>query len=763
MFMRTPFRRAGIAALSLALIASCAGPENTHPSHDIEPLHGYDIAGNWDPDAAHVTVADAMAINAVRDQAILIATVSNGENKPLGGRRVEWMIPEGGVGGIVGVHQHGVYTNRGVKDVSGLMQAGLGDKLTNTFAVTHTAAVPEVLDMGNDDPADDIILQPGQTWVSITSSVEGTTDMIAYAPGINNWADHKAFVTRHWMDVSWAWPTDATNRAGTDHKLTTAVTKHSDGTALSGYLVTYKLTSGPAATFEPGGKDFVTVTSDGNGMATATLKQVKPVAGANTVAISIVRPGNKDCCEPEKFIAAGGMTKTWVTPSIAIKKTAPAQAAIGDQFAYAITVSNGSDISTRDTIVTDVLPDGIAYVASTPAAKVDGQKLSWALGTIDAGGSRDLAVTVKATKTGKFTNCAEVTAESGLTGKSCADTVVVAPALSLVKTAPADVLLCDGITYTYVVKNGGDGVANNVKIADALPAGMTAEGGANAVNINVGALKAGESKTFTVKTSVAKTGEYMNKASATADGGLKADASAKTMVHQPVLAITKKAPATSFIGRPFTYEITVTNNGDAVSAQTVLVDTLPAGARFVSASDNGTHNQGKVTWLLGDLAPKATKTVTCVVSSTQAVSLVNKAAVKGNCATEVTAQATTDVQGIPAVLLEVIDLADPIEVGANETYEITVTNQGSAIDQNIVIKATLPAEMSFVSASGPVSFSNAGQVVTFQPLASLAPGAKVVFKVTGKANAAADARFAVEMTSTSLTSPVNETEATRLY
>ena len=52
----------------------------------------------------------------------------------------------------------------------------------------------------------------------------------------------------------------------------------------------------------------------------------------------------------------------------------------------------------------------------------------------------------------------------------------------------------------------------------------------------------------------------------------------------------------------------------------------------------------------------------------------NTAAAKGVCA-EAAASCETKVEGIPAILLEVIDLEDPIEVGAQTTYEIKVTNQ----------------------------------------------------------------------------------------
>ena len=134
-----------------------------------------------------------------------------------------------------------------------------------------------------------------------------------------------------------------------------------------------------------------------------------------------------------------------------------------------------------------------------------------------------------------------------------------------------------------------------------------------------------------------------------------------------------------------------------------------------------------------------------------------------DCADSVSDSCRTEVKGIPAILLEVVDITDPVEVGQQTTYVITVTNQGSANDNNIRIVATLPAEQSFVSASGATNGSANGKTVTFAPSGPLAPGAAITWRVTVRADAAADSRFRVEMTSANLTSEVIETEATNLY
>ncbi len=716
------------------------------PSHPKPPEGGYYT--NWDPYAVTLEVTPLKDVNPVRTQHVVVATVKDKDGEPLPNRRVEWVIAEGSVGDIVEVDESGFRASRGWK-------------ATNKYAVSHTNNGPHVLDRGNDDPSDDITLQRGQTWIVITSPVEGTTHLIAYAPGIYDWSKHKVFAEKHWYDVKWDFPPAATNRVGTPHKLVTKVAKYSDGKPLAGYEVTYTLVDGPAGSFAPGGRKVAKVLTDKNGLGTVTLNQARPAEGVNNIKIDIVRPANEKCCIPAVHIATGATKKTWVGPRIGIKKSAPARAVVGQTFTYDIVVTNPGRVSAEDVVVTDTLPDGIAYVSSTPRAQVAGQKLSWSLGSLAAQGSKAVAVQVKGTKTGKFENCAQVKASDGLKAESCATTVLTQAKLVVEKTAPAEVLICKEIPYTVTVRNVGDATATGVKLVDKLPAGLTWEG-QSVVNAAIGTLKPGEARKVEFRAKAARKGTYTNTSVATADGGHTARASAKTVVRQPVLVLSKTGPAKRYIGRPITYSITVSSKGDTAAVGTVLTDTLPAGATFVSASDGGAHSGGKVTWSLGDLAVGASKKVSVTVVSNNPGKLTNTANVSAVC-TKAAAEASTVVAGIPAILLECVDQADPILVGANETYLITVTNQGTAADTNVVIKATLAAEQKYVSASGPTKATVAGRVVTFTPLKSLAPKDKAVSKVVAKGLKVGDVRFKVVLTSDMMTSPATETESTHIY
>lgn len=748
----------GLAALGLLVAAvgcrnhmphafTWANTGDTVYTHPKPPEGGY--WSNWDPYAVELELTPLEDINPVRTQHVMVATVRDKNGKPLPNRRVEWIISEGSVGDIVEVDESGWRASRGYK-------------VDNHFAVSHTNNFKHVLDRGNDDPSDDVMLEKGQTFCVITSPVEGTTYVTAYAPGIYDWNKHKVFAVKHWYDVKYECPPPATNPVGTTHEFVTRVSKYSDNSALSGYMVTYKILDGPAATLEPGGSTVATVPTDADGNARVTIRQSSPAEGTNNLSIEIIRPENVQCCKPAVRIGECPTSKTWVGPKIAIDKSCTPSALVGDQVNYTITVTNPSAVDATNVVVTDTLPAGIEFVSASPSGNG-----SWSLGTLPGGASSTINIVGRATRTGTFENCAEVRADFNLQARACCTTVVTAPALALEKRCPSAVTVCDPIPYTIIVRNTGDGVAKNVVVTDTLPNGVTTADGQTAVTANVGDLGPGQAKEITFQGKASGPGTYTNPARATADGGLTAEATCTTVVTKPTISVTKTAPPKRMIGRGSQraddFTITVTNNGDVPATDVVLTDELPASQSFVSASDGGTASGTIVTWRLGTLEPGASRTVTVSVRTTAVGSSRNVAKVTAFCA-DAMVEAMHEVEAVPAILLECVDDPDPIELGGTVTYTITVTNQGMAVGTNIKVNCTIQPEGEFVSAGGVTNGSVSGKAVSFEPYPSLAPGARISWTVVVKANQVGDTRFSIEMTSAELTGPaVLETEATRFY
>ena len=444
---------------------------------------------------------------------------------------------------------------------------------------------------------------------------------------------------------------------------------------------------------------------------------------------------------------------------IQLNKTMPTEVLINEPFNYTIKATNVTDTTVVDVMVTENIPANLSIKNANPAATKQGGKLVWKLGTFAPKQSKTITVSGMATNTDCVKTCAAVI----YVIPACASVQVVQPKLQLTKTAPAEVLLCDPIPVKFTVTNSGTGSVQNVKVVDSLPEGLKTTDGKSKLVFDAGTLAAGQSKRFSATLRASKTGKYVNEALAGSPSGLKAEAKTTTIVRQPVLTISKTGPSKRYLGRSVAYEITVTNKGDAPARDLVIQDQLPSGVKFVSASNGGKASAGKVQWNLSSLPAGKSAKLTVTVMPVKAGTITNSVVATATCAEGVRASVKTSIAGIPAILLEVIDVIDPIEIGGQTTYVITATNQGSAPGTNISIVCNLEANEQYVSSTGATKGTLAGSTLTFTPLRSLAPKAKATWRVIVKAVKEGDVRFKVTMNTDQLTRPVEETEATHLY
>ncbi len=448
------------------------------------------------------------------------------------------------------------------------------------------------------------------------------------------------------------------------------------------------------------------------------------------------------------------------TSALLLHQVTPVQVNRGQDFDFSYHITNLTSANLQNVLVNMSSASNLDINNSAPKASNTSDGMTWAMGDFGPGETKVISMNGRADKVGIAGDCISVSYNNFL----CATLNVVEPALALTKTATETALKCDTIVLRYVVKNTGTGCAENVVITDTLPAGMTLENGSGNVSIPVGQLCEGEARAFEARAQVSEPGTYSSPAMASADGDMSAKASeTNTVVTAPELAVTAKCQSARYLGRNMTYSYTLENIGNGVASSATASATIPAGTTLVSASAGGVQSGSNVNWDLGNLSPDAKRDFSITVRAANAGDYSSAVTANASCADSVSDSCSTPVNGIPAILLEVVDIDDPIELGAQTTYVITVTNQGTAADTNIRVVAELPGEMSFVSGSGSTSVNASGSTLRFSPVATLAAGDEVSWRVVVRADGEGDVRFAIEMTSDELTSPVNETEATRLY
>jgi uncharacterized repeat protein (TIGR01451 family) len=445
---------------------------------------------------------------------------------------------------------------------------------------------------------------------------------------------------------------------------------------------------------------------------------------------------------------------------VQVEKRGPAVVNLGKPYAYEIVVRNASAAVVHHVRVEDELPAGARYTGGDPPPDAAPDRLAWSLNTLEPGAERRLRVQLQLAAEGEIRS--EATVHYAATASL--RTQVVQPKLVLAMRGPEQATAGVAAPFQIIVSNPGTGPVTNLVLRGKLPEGLTHVQG-RVVEAEMGSLAPGESRSVTLTTQAAKCGQFVNEMIATGDDGLEAKAQAPITVVGPTLALQRTGPAKCYLKSEIGFELEVGNSGSVAAGYVEVADTLPGGLEFVSATEGGRYDavSRTVAWRLPALQPGGRQRVAYRVKATNIGEMPDRAAARADRGGDVKADGTFTVEGVPALSLEVVDLEDPIEVGADLTYEIRVVNQGSCPCTNIQISAQAPEGLTPLEGTGPTAYAVAGPQVTFEPLSKLAVKADAVFRVKVRGMVAGDYRFRVQMTCDQLRQPVMKEEASRVY
>jgi uncharacterized repeat protein (TIGR01451 family) len=221
------------------------------------------------------------------------------------------------------------------------------------------------------------------------------------------------------------------------------------------------------------------------------------------------------------------------------------------------------------------------------------------------------------------------------------------------------------------------------------------------------------------------------------------------------LQIKKTASASTLTaGQEYTYSLNVLNSGTVAADALVLEDQLDASLSFVgfeqtSASFNCVQISGLVRCTKNQLTVgDQVATLVRVRAPMTPGSIANIATTfADNTLTSQSASATVVVGAGVDLVLDKSDSADPVNVGAEFDYLLSVSNRGTSAANGINLSDDLPGSTAFVSASGG-GFVCAGTQNVRCTLASLAPGASAVVRVRVRALSAGQALNSASVSST---------------
>ena len=448
------------------------------------------------------------------------------------------------------------------------------------------------------------------------------------------------------------------------------------------------------------------------------------------------------------------------SPSITIQKLSPEEIQVGKRCTFAIRVQNTGQRTAQNVQIRDEIPLGTELVGTAPRANVSGTDIVWDLGTLSPGEQRTVEMELLPREEGELGSVATVSIAAQASAKSRC----TRPELALRLSAQPQVHIGEQHIVQIEISNPGSGDATGVMLLENIPAGVSHEAGPS-LEFEVGTLRAGETRSMDLILTAEQAGQINNVMTARADASLQVEASCQFEVIAPELQLSIDGPKRRFLERPATYRVSIDNPGTASATDVQLVTHLPKGMQFVSANNMGEYDSSShsVHWSLAELPANERGTVELVALPIEPGSQTLQVATKAKEGLEDQTDQRVMVEGLSALMFEVVDVEGLIEVGGETTYEIRVRNQGSKAASNVQIVAVMQSGIRPLSGQGETRHEIQGERVVFAPLTQLAPKSDTKFLIRAQGIRPGDQRVRVQISADDLQQPITKEVSTKVY
>jgi uncharacterized repeat protein (TIGR01451 family) len=260
--------------------------------------------------------------------------------------------------------------------------------------------------------------------------------------------------------------------------------------------------------------------------------------------------------------------------------------------------------------------------------------------------------------------------------------------------APASIGAGQEIEYKICIENCTSAAAHHVLVRNPLPANARfvrakpepAVQTAPEIIWRLGTLAACARQELTLILAPAGDGDIQNCARVQFEHG----ECVTTRIHRPALSLEKKGPTQALVNDTLSYKLTLTNSGEGELNNVLVTDILPAGLEHATG-------RKRLSWIVGNLAPGQAQQVEYQVVARTAGKLCNKviATAAGEFRKEMESCVTVGEGRLE------VSMTGPRKsyVNSPATFQINVSNSGTAPLTNVVVTDPLPVGTTLVHAS----------------------------------------------------------------
>ncbi|MCX8140185.1 MAG: hypothetical protein N3E46_10925 [Gemmataceae bacterium] len=477
-------------------------------------------------------------------------------------------------------------------------------------------------------------------------------------------------------------------------------------------------------------------------------------------------------------------------PLVRIQVRIPAASPPGKELVYHIHVRNTSSAPAYNVVVRNPVPETAEFVTADPgpekpagagsapppapplltptgqnpaaappppAPSPSAAVLVWKLGTLAAGESRTIRLTLRPKPDAQeVRNLAYVSYEHG----QAVTTRLRPPALQLSKAAPQQAVRDEPLLVRIRLRNTGSVPVENIRLVENVPVSAEVEpitaGGKRASTPpssppaqqwvwEIPRLLPGQYQIIEYRLTPRESRDVLTLTHVSAAGGIQEKAEAHTAVLVPGLSVQVTGPpgnAPVPPGAPAKVEILVRNTGTLPALQVRVRGSIPPDCKPTRKTEGGQWLSDALVWIIPRLEPGEARTFRYEL----------KAATTGRRLLTVTAtdargqQARQELailfQGTPALSWETIPQPLSLSVGQQGTLTIRVRNGGGEAARNVRLEVELPDAVAFRDSQPSVS--PAAAKLLFPPQ-TIPPSGEAVFTITYQARQPAQAWFRLRL------------------
>jgi uncharacterized repeat protein (TIGR01451 family) len=453
--------------------------------------------------------------------------------------------------------------------------------------------------------------------------------------------------------------------------------------------------------------------------------------------------------------------------------TGPAQATVGATASYRIDVTNSGDQPATGVVVSDPLPEGLAFLQSTPPADppAAAANLQWTLGALQPGESRTIQLDARIDRAGAINHCASLRTAEGITGQECVTTTVRTATIEMRLSGPEKATVGQQVRFELDIVNHGDMQATGLVLKDTFDDGFVHATAANPIQVELKPFAPNQGQKIGITLKVVKAGRLCHTVELTGPNGVHQstqaclEATNPAPPPKPALSLKITGPMTAHVGEMVLFTIEAKNTGDAKIANLRIANSFDSRLLEARFADDGYEKKDtELSWTLPNLDPGQT--------AQRQVKFICLA--DGRVCDKATASDGLDLTLGDEACLEIAPAepppgsggklsvsaaarANPVKVGTDVSFVITVSNAGPNPERKVALVVKFPDQMQYIegAAQNPTKVGVVdGQTVHFEPIAQLAAGEKVTFEIRGHATRAGDAALHTEATSSTTPQPV---------